>query len=191
MTGRREVPPAPNYTQCDASHRRTPEDFMKRLSCISTILLLVAATAAARAELPALDIDQTVVKVPVEADVSADDAIESMKLRANILNIKLVAELPLSQQIKAMGEKSRRIEIYQFCDALTAKNMVEYNMSFAAYLPCRITLVEDEKGKLWLLTMNLDMFIKHPKFDARLKQEAVRVRDTLMEIMNAGAKGEL
>ncbi len=162
----------------------------KRAIAILASLLLGWAVVA-NADGPVLDIDQTVVKVPVDKDVSAEDAVESMKLRANILNIKLVAELPLSQQIKAMGEKSRRIEIYQFCDALTAKRMVDYNMSFAAYLPCRITLVEDEKGALWLLTMNLDMFIKHPKFDAKLKQEAVRVRDTLMEIMNAGAKGEL
>jgi uncharacterized protein (DUF302 family) len=164
---------------------------MSKFPVICLTLLFVVAASAARAELPALEIDQTVVRIPVDSNVSADDAIESMKLRANILNIKLVAELPLSQQIKAMGEKSRRIEIYQFCDALTAKRMVEYNMSFAAYLPCRITLVEDEKGKLWLLTMNLDMFISHPRFDARLKQEALRVRDTLTEIMKAGAKGEL
>ena len=155
---------------------------------------LLAAAFNARADsapAPVLDIDQTVVKLPLAKGVSADDAVESMKLRANILNIKLVAELPLSKQIKAMGESSRRIEIYQFCDALTAKRMVEYNMSFAAYLPCRITLVEDEKGQAWLMTMNLDMFINHPKFDARLKQEATRVRDTLLEIMRAGAKGDL
>ena len=155
------------------------------------VAFVVADAIYAASDVPVLDIDQTVVKVALVKGVSAEDAIESMKLRANILNIKLVAELPLSKQIKAMGESSRRIEIYQFCDALTAKRMVEYNLSFAAYLPCRITLVEDEKGQAWLLTMNLDMFINHPKFDARFKQEATRVRDTLLEIMNAGAKGDL
>ena len=167
---------------------------MKKYLSIILLLALAAPThlrAAESPQLPTLDIDQTVVKVPLASGVSPEDAIESMKLRANILNIKLVAELPLSQQIKAMGEKSRRIEIYQFCDALTAKRMVEYNMSFAAYLPCRITLVEDAQGKAWLLTMNLDMFINNAKLDAKLKQEATRVRDTLLEIMNAGAKGEL
>lgn len=155
------------------------------------LLLCSGAHAADNSVLPTLDIDQTVVKVALAAGISPEDAVESMKLRANILNIKLVAELPLSTQIKAMGEKSRRIEIYQFCDALTAKRMVEYNMSFAAYLPCRITLVEDAQGKMWLMTMNLDLFIGHPKFDPKLKVEALRVRDTLLEIMDAGAKGDL
>jgi uncharacterized protein (DUF302 family) len=138
-----------------------------------------------------VDIDQTVVKKAVVEGVSADEAVESMKLRANALNIKLVAELPLSKQVKAMGQEARRMEIYQFCDALTAKKMVEYDINFAAYLPCRIALVEDAKGQFWLVMMNLDILIQNPKFDPKLKQEAVKVRDILLEIMQAGANGDL
>lgn len=138
-----------------------------------------------------VDIEKTVVKMPLAEGVSMDEAVESMKLRANILNIKLVAELPLSQQIKAMGESSRRIAIYQFCEALTAKKMVEYDINFAAYLPCRISLVEDNTGKAWLVMMNLDMLINNPKLDKNLLKEARKVRDSLTEIMNAGANGEL
>lgn len=140
--------------------------------------------------MPVLDIDKTVVKVPLAKGVSMDDAVESMKIRANKLNIKLVAEMPLSKQIEAMGVKSRRIDIYQFCDPLTAKKMVEYDINFAAYLPCRITLVEDAKGQAWLVMMNLDMFIQDPKIKGPLKDDAIRIRNTLTEIMQAGAKGD-
>lgn len=140
--------------------------------------------------MPVLDIAQTVVKMPLAKDVSMNDAVESMKIRANKLNIKLVAELPLSKQLEAMGEKSRRMEIYQFCDALTAKKMVEYDINFSAYLPCRIALVEDAKGQGWLVMMNLDMFIQDPKLNSALKDDAIKVRDTLTEIMQAGAQGE-
>ena len=35
------------------------------------------------------------IKCKVAEDVSADDAIESMKLRANFLNFKLVGHMPL------------------------------------------------------------------------------------------------
>jgi len=136
-------------------------------------------------------IEKTVVKTPIAEGVSFDDAIESMKLRANALNIKLVAELPLSKQIKAMGETSHRMGIYQFCDALTAKKMVEFDINFAAYLPCRIALVEDQQGKGWLLMMNMDMLINNPKLHGELKNTAVGVRDSLLEIMKAGAQGEL
>jgi uncharacterized protein (DUF302 family) len=139
---------------------------------------------------PVLDIAQTVVKMPLEKGIAMDDAVEAMKIRANKLNIKLVAELPLSKQIEAMGEKTRRMEIYQFCDPLTAKKMVEHDINFSAYLPCRIALVEDAKGQGWLVMMNLDMFIQDPKLGAALKSDAIKVRDTLTEIMQAGAKGE-
>jgi uncharacterized protein (DUF302 family) len=157
-----------------------------------TLLWAVTAApvSAAPAEPPAIDIARTVVRTALAKGVSMDDAVESMKIRANKLNIKLVAEMPLSTQIEAMGQTSRRMEIYQFCDPLTAKKMVEYDLNFAAYLPCRIALVEDAQGRGWLVMMNLDMLIQDPKLPAPLKAEAVRVRDTLSSIMQAGANGD-
>lgn len=138
-----------------------------------------------------VDIEQTVLKMPIEDGVSIESAVESMKLRANILNIKLVAELPLSKQIAAMGEKSGFIGIYQFCEPLTAKKMVEYDMNFAAYLPCRISVVEDKDGKGWLLMMNMEMLLNNPKLNKQLRTEAEKVWKNLMDIMNAGASGDL
>ena len=148
-----------------------------------------ASEAAKAKQPPVINIAQTVVKMPLAKGVSMNDAVEAMKIRANTLNIKLVAEMPLSKQIEAMGEKSRRIDIYQFCDPLTAKKMVEYDINFSAYLPCRIALVEDAKGQGWLVMMNLDMFIQDPKLDPALKADAVKVRNTLNEIMQAGSTG--
>ena len=132
-------------------------------SCLSS------ATYAAENKF-VVDLEQTVVKMPIEDGVDIESAIESMKLRANILNIKLVAELPLSKQIASMGEKSGFIGIYQFCEPLTAKKMVEYDMNFAAYLPCRISVVEDKKGKGWLLMMNMEMLLNNPKLNKDLKK---------------------
>jgi len=34
------------------------------------------------------------------------------------------------------------------------------------------------------------MFIQHPRFDPGLKADAVRIRDMLLEIMDAGAAGD-
>lgn len=135
-------------------------------------------------------VGETVVKIPLEPGISLDQAVESMKIRANSLNMKLVAELPLSKQVEAMGQKSRRMEIFQFCDPLTAKKMVEHNVDFAAYLPCRISLVEDAKGQGWLVMMKLDPLIEGGNLSGELKQEAIKVRDTLNDIMQAGARGE-
>ena len=47
--------------------------------------------------------EQGIIKMPLAAGVSLDDAVQSMKIRANNLNIKMVGDLPLSKQIQAMG----------------------------------------------------------------------------------------
>lgn len=144
-----------------------------------------------QAATPVVSIEDTVVKTPLADGVGFEDAVESMKLRANMHNMKLVAELPLSKQIEAMGQKARHMAIYQFCDPLTAQRMVEANINFAAYLPCRIAVVEDEKGKGWLVMMNLDMMLKGATLTKDLEVRATKVRDVLMDIMKAGANGDL
>lgn len=149
------------------------------------VLLLMALAHTAQAM-------ETVIKMPVAKGVSADDAAESMKLRANGLNMKLVAELPLSKQVEAVtGEPQRPMAIYQFCDALVAKRMVDHAIDFAAYLPCRIALIQDAKGKIWLVMLNLDVVLGKTKLPPDLAKEAKAVRDNLLDIMKAGANGDL
>ena len=163
---------------------------MKNLLSVIIVCLSIFSNSI-NAATPSMKIEDTVVKMAIADGVSFDDAIGSMKLRANEHNMKLVAELPLSEQVKSMGKKSRRMGIYQFCDALMAQSMVEANINFAAYLPCRIALVEDKKGKGWLLMMNLDIMLKGATLNKKLKKNATKVRDVLMDIMQAGANGDL
>jgi uncharacterized protein (DUF302 family) len=136
-------------------------------------------------------IDSSIQRFKLEEDVSIEDAIESMKLRANMLNFKLVADLPLSEQIKSMGEESRHMQILAFCDALIAKKMVEYNIIFAGFLPCRIAAVEDKDGNAWLVTTNMDMMLHAVDLPDDLKPLAKRVRDTIYSIIDAGVTGDL
>ncbi|MBT7409020.1 MAG: DUF302 domain-containing protein [Methylococcales bacterium] len=130
------------------------------------------------------------IKCQVAEDVSSDDAIASMQLRANILNFKLVGHLPLSKQVKVMGGKSERMEIFQFCDALIAVEMVKYNMAFSGYLPCRITLVE-EKGRTYLITLNMDKMLGEAGLPKELVSLGVQVRNNIYSIITAGTEGDL
>ncbi|MDZ7804720.1 DUF302 domain-containing protein [Thiohalophilus sp.] len=164
---------------------------MKKVMFLLLTAGLMVTVAAQGAQLPDIKLEQTVVKMPLQEGISMNEAVDSMKLRANMHNMNLVAELPLSKQVEAMGKKARRMEIFQFCDPLTAQRMVEANINFAAYLPCRIALVEDAKGRGWLVMMNLDMMLNGATLTDELKAEATRVRDALMDIMQAGAEGAL
>lgn len=133
----------------------------------------------------------TVWKVPVEEGLAPEDVEQAMKSAAIERNILDVGELPLYKQVEASsGEPYRFVKIYMFCNALTAKRMIDYDAAFSAYLPCRITLLEEPDGKLWLYTLNMDMMIHGGKpLPPDLYNEAVQVRDTILAIMQRGATG--
>jgi uncharacterized protein (DUF302 family) len=136
--------------------------------------------------------EATVWKVPVQEGLGWEDVEQTMRFVANEHNIKNVGELPLSEQVAAMtGKPQRFLKIYMFCNPLTAANMFDYSVAFSAYLPCRISLIEDPQGKLWLYTLNMDMMIHGGKvLPEALKEEAIGVKDTILDIMNRGATGE-
>jgi uncharacterized protein (DUF302 family) len=138
-----------------------------------------------------ISISDTVLKMPLAEDVGMDDAVDSMKLRANELNFKLVAHLPLYKELEAMGVEARRIEIFQFCDARIANEMLQFNPDFSAYLPCRIALLEDGDGQAWLVTLDLGKVIPSANLPPELLEKAELVRDNIESIMTAGANGEL
>ncbi len=81
---------------------------MKNLLSVVTVWLFIFSGVISAAT-PSMNIEDTVVKMAIAEDVSFDDAVASMKLRANVHNMKLVVELPLSEQIKSMGKKSHRM----------------------------------------------------------------------------------
>lgn len=136
--------------------------------------------------------EATVWKVPVKEGLSVEDVEEAMKFVANELNVKNVGELPLSAQIEAItGGKARFFKIYMFCNALTAAQMLEYSDAYSAYLPCRISMLEDKQGKLWLYALNMDLMIYGGEpLPPALKEKAEGIKTMILEIMNRGAQGD-
>lgn len=156
------------------------------------VALFVLGTAAWAAE-PAQSAPG-VYKLAVQPGISMDEAAESMRLRANALNLKLVAELPLSRQVEAMtGKPQKTIIIFQFCDALIAKQLIDVNVDFAVFMPCRIALIEEDSGKAWLVMMDVDTdaIAREKRLSPELKKKIEEVRAALIDIMKAGAAGDL
>lgn len=157
--------------------------------------LLLAAPASQAATPKGMQTTQSgTYKLAIGRGISIDDAAESMRLRANSLNLKLVAELPLSKQVEAVTNQAQRtITIFQFCDAVTAKDLIDLNLDFSVYMPCRIALIEDVNGQGWLVMMdvNVDAVAKNKNLSPAMKSRVNAVRQSLLEVMQAGAKGEL
>jgi hypothetical protein len=137
-------------------------------------------------------LDAMIIKVKVADGLTTDDVETSIRIISNELNIKNVGELPLSQQVEAMsGQPYRYVKIYLLCNAMTAANMLNYDDAFSSFLPCRISVIEDEQGALWLYTMDMNLMIHGGKpIPPGLKAEAIKVRDALNEIMRRAAAGD-
>lgn len=154
-----------------------------------------AATAAPKTQATAQSTAQSsVYKMKIKQGVSLTEAADSMRLRANALNLQLVAELPMSQQVEAVtGKPQRTIIIFQFCDAVLARDLIEVNMDFSIYMPCRIALIEDANGQGWLVMMDvsIDAVAQEKRLPPALKERITAVRNALINIMQAGAGGEL
>ncbi|HUW50972.1 MAG TPA: DUF302 domain-containing protein [Sulfuricella sp.] len=138
-----------------------------------------------------------VTKKQVKEGVSFDDAIDSMKLRANKRNFKFIGDSPLYKDVVAItGKPSPRAEIFSFCDAVIARQILDYSPEFIAFLPCRIALIEDAKGKIWVVTLDwnvtwLDYSQNPNKITNELRANAIKIRDILEDIMTATANGDL
>jgi uncharacterized protein (DUF302 family) len=161
---------------------------------LGSLLLSTPASWAAAPKAEQAAQSPGVYKMAIDRGVSLDEAAESMRLRANALNLKLVAELPLSKQVEAVtGKPQRTVTIFQFCDAVTAMELIDLSMDFATYMPCRIALIEDANGQGWLIMtdINVDLVAKEKKLQKELTERIKAVRNGLIEIMKAGAKGEL
>lgn len=127
----------------------------------------------------------------VKDGVSAKDVEEILKLVAVERNMRDVGVLPLSKELEARsGKKEKLLTVYSYCSPTTARKMVDFSPHMAAYLPCRVSVVEKDDG-LWLYTLNMDMMVKMGrKLPSPLKEEAQAVRDTIFEMMERASKGE-
>ncbi|NIC41394.1 DUF302 domain-containing protein [Aquabacterium sp. A08] len=126
----------------------------------------------------------------VKAGVSASDIADILKQVAVERNMRDVGVLPLSKELEARsGQPEKHLTVYSYCSPLTARKMVDFSPHMAAYLPCRISVVERDDG-LWLYTLNMDMMVKMGrKLPSPLKEEAMAVRDTIHEMMERASQG--
>ena len=142
-------------------------------------------------------ISMMVAKKKVEEGITFDEVIESMDVRANALNMKKVGHNTPYKVIEQMtGKPSPRLEIISYCDVLTMRKILDFVPEFGAFVPCRITVLEDAKGDIWIMTLDwdvrwLDTSPNPNKISPELRAAAIKVRENLESIMEAGATGDL
>lgn len=129
--------------------------------------------------------------------ISFDEVIEAMLLKANEVNFKNVGHNQFWRDASAVtGYPALRVEILQFCDAVVGRRMLDFSPEFAIFIPCRISVMEDANGDIWLMTLDWDVSwlanAWHPdsELSDQLKEDALRIREAMETIMHAGANAE-
>jgi uncharacterized protein (DUF302 family) len=162
---------------------------------VFSLLLAVALPTAVAAEpksgISYQDVKLQIARIQVEDGVSFDDAVESLKLRANQHNLKFVGVNAIYKEIESLtGQPSKRMEIFNFCDGLTANKMLQADPTMIAFMPCRIAILEDAHGRRWVISMMMDLkLVKKLPADARASAE--KVMAAMKDMMVAASKGDL
>lgn len=144
-----------------------------------------------KAGLEITDIKQTVIQMQLEEGVSIAAAEAAMIGKAEEVGLKVLSQQRVSQFLEKKGVDTPHLTIYQFCDPMDARTLILANPIFASYMPCRIAMVEDAQGKLWLTTLNLDMLIDSELLPVDVVNTAVKVNQHMMDVMVAGATGKM
>jgi len=158
----------------------------------STLLTAGTAVVADDTKPPEVnmyEIGQSVLKMGLAEGVTPDAAVEAMNSKAVELNMKMVGHQNVGAELEARGIESPRLEIFQYCRPEDAVKMVRFNTIYAAYMPCRIALVQDSDGKYWLEMLNLDMIINAYELPAELQAIAITINGEMLSIITAGATG--
>ena len=136
-------------------------------------------------------------KIKADPELSFDDVVEAMELKANEVNFKKVGHNEFWRDVSAFsGLPTLRLEILQFCDAIVGRRMLDFSPEFSIFIPCRITVMEDATGEIWLMTLDWDVswlsraWQPGSRLDPELIKDAIRIRDAMTEIMQAGASGD-
>lgn len=159
---------------------------MKTLLGLFTALFLTHLPNA-----QAFELDQLMLKMPVAEGVTGEEVDDSIKNLAVDENILYVFYAPLYKQVEQVtGEKFRYMTIHNICDAKIAAEMADYSDALVIMMPCRISVVEDKDGKLWLYTTNPDLIVADPNMPADLKAKAQVVVEKMKRIMETAASGD-
>jgi uncharacterized protein (DUF302 family) len=127
----------------------------------------------------------------VAAGISPKEVEEAFAGVAAEDNLRPVGELFLSKELAARsGQQQKFLKIYSYCDPETARAIVDFSPAMSAFLPCRIAVVEQDDG-LWIYAMNMDVLLRlGRRMPPDLQQSVLRVRKTMLKMLDRGAAGE-
>jgi len=138
------------------------------------------------------------VKYQAKPGLGFDDVVQSMKLRANQVNLKYVGTNAMWRDFRAvLGDMDApRVEILSFCDIAIGRDLLKVLPEMIVFFPCRIAVMEDADKNIWVLMLDwditwLNLAGKQLGMTPELRSGFLSIREKMDSVMRAGANGEL
>jgi uncharacterized protein (DUF302 family) len=126
-------------------------------------------------------------RVKVNKDVDVEDVVETLNSIATERNLLVVANSLMSGGSKG----GKYIRIISYCNPHIAKQFINHSMAYSAFMPCRVAIVEDDDGSLWLYTMDLGLMIAGGHtLPPKLLEQARYIESTMYEMMDKASIGD-
>jgi len=127
-------------------------------------------------------------KVRINDDVSTEDVVDNLRSIAEDNNFLVVGDSKMSINSSIKDGGKRYIRILHFCAPSVAEKFIGFSEAFGAFMPCRILIVEDDKGNRWLYTMAMELMLYGGKpLPDDMMTMAETVRDLMYGMMDAAA----
>jgi uncharacterized protein (DUF302 family) len=173
------------------------------LLCLISPLGLQAAPPVDQAHLrvighgmPDVDLDNAIYEVPVAANVSYQDLVDSLKSLSEGMNFVSPASFPIGEHMKLRGQDPQGIkEVRTFCNLSMGTEIILDHPEFLVFAPCRVAIYEkpDAHGKRHLY-LGLDRpthdlkNIKNPT--PRAQASAQQLEDALISLLEKARRGD-
>ncbi|MCP3671706.1 MAG: DUF302 domain-containing protein [Gammaproteobacteria bacterium] len=141
-------------------------------------------------------INMMVAKKRVIPGITFDEVVESIKVKANELNMRASGHNTPWKVLREIDDpNSPRVEFLSFCDLIALRKILDYSLEFSALVPCRIAVLEDADGVIWLTTLDwdvrwLDTSPNPNRISDDLRERAITIRKNIEIMMEAAATGD-
>ena len=135
-------------------------------------------------------------KLVIEEDSTKAEAIENaieiMDEIADAHGLAKVDEKTMPRGGKFMKDGGLYTHIRSYCSPSIADIFLSHSGEFVGFMPCRVGIVEDKNGDVWLYTMSLDMMIHGGHtLPPELLEHANNVKDAMVGMIEKGSVGEI
>ena len=134
-------------------------------------------------------------KLIISEDTTKEEAIENAKEImdeiADAHGLAKVDEKTMPRGGKFMKDGGLYTHIRSYCSPSIADIFLSHSGEFVGFMPCRVGIVEDKNGDIWLYTMALDMMIHGGHtLPPELLEYATTVKEAMEQMIEKGAAGE-